>query len=63
MIENGDNGKVLSEALGISETTFSLKLNGKNGSDFNHREITLIVDRYNLDPNAIAAIFFDNKVS
>ncbi len=63
MAEHGDTGKTLAEHLGISETTFSMKLNSKGGADFNHKEITLIVNKYKLDPNKIASIFFENKVS
>jgi len=58
MMEHGDTGKMLAKHLGITEVTFSAKLNNKNGYDFNHKEITMIVDKYKLDPERIAAIFF-----
>lgn len=53
----GDTGTSLAEYLGISRSTFSLKLNNRE-SEFNQGEIAKIKDRYKLTPQKIDAIFF-----
>lgn len=59
----GDTGTSLSIFLGIARSTFSAKLNETNGAEFTQSEITNIKNRYELDPDEIAEIFFDKKVS
>lgn len=54
---NGDTAGTLSEAIGISRQTFSLKINDK-GSEFTQSEITSIKNRYKLTPEQIDNIFF-----
>jgi len=63
MILHGDTGTSLSEYLGISQATFSLKINGKRNSEFTQKEIQAIKDKYNLTPEEVDSIFFDVKVS
>ena len=62
MAEYGDNGNLLSAAIGITSTTFSAKKNEKNGSEFTQSEIMAIKTRYNLTAEQVDAIFFDKKV-
>ena len=54
---HGDTGGRLAEYLGVSGTTFSHKLNGKN-TEFTQSEIAKIVARYNLSAEVIVSIFF-----
>lgn len=63
MAKHGENGKILSAALGISEVTFSLKKNEKNGAEYTQGEIMQIKTRYKLTASQVDAIFFDKKVS
>lgn len=63
MVENRENGKILSEALGISQQTFSAKINEKNGNGFTQPEIMFIKNRYNLSSEQLDSIFFKQKVS
>lgn len=58
---HGDTGGSLAEYLGISRSTFSLKINGN--ADFTQREITLIKRKYSLTASEIDCIFFDLEVS
>lgn len=53
----GDTGASLADALGISGTTFSMKLCGHR--DFTMREIDAIKRRYDLTAEALEAIFFN----
>lgn len=53
---NGDTQEELAEYLGITNSTLSFKINGKN--DFLRAEIQLIKQRYNLTPQEIDQIFF-----
>jgi DNA-binding XRE family transcriptional regulator len=59
MTLHGDTNKDLAELLGISEQSFSSKIN-ENGTEFKQGEITKIKDKYNLSPVEVDAIFFDN---
>lgn len=63
MIENGENAKILSEAMGISQQTFSAKINEKKSSRFTQPEIMFIKHRYNLSSDLLCSIFFEAKVS
>lgn len=63
MALNGDNQKDLSEFLGITEQTFSRKLNENNDNGFSQSEIKKIVQKYKLDADQISQIFFSSEVS
>lgn len=63
MVLHKDTGKSLSDFLGISEQSFSQKINEKNGKGFNKKEIQMIAQRYELSPSDIVSIFFTNLVS
>ncbi len=52
----GDTGASLAEHLGISQNTFSLKLNGD--AVFTQPEIQKIKEKYNLTSEEIDQIFF-----
>ena len=62
MVLYGDNGGTLSEALGISRSTFSVKIN-ESGAEFTQSEIMVIKERYNLTPEEVMDIFFNHEVS
>ncbi len=57
MLRNKERGGDLAKALGITDATFSNKLNA-NGAEFTQREITTIKERYNLTPERVVEIFF-----
>ena len=59
----GDTGGSLAEALGISRSTFSTKLNESNGAECTQGEIGVIKRRYGLSAKEIDLIFFTEKVS
>lgn len=62
IIRYGDTYSSLANALGISLTALSYKMNAKvNG--FTQKEIQMIVDRYNLSAEAIKRIFFTHEMS
>lgn len=46
MVLNNDTGKTLSQYLGISEQTFSMKLNEKHGRSFTKDEVEAISNKY-----------------
>jgi DNA-binding XRE family transcriptional regulator len=58
MALHGDTNKDVAELLGISEQSFSCKIN-ENGTEFKQGEITKIKDKYNLSPAEVDSIFFD----
>lgn len=58
MALNQDNGSKLSEALGISHSRFSMKLNSKDGAEFTQGEIHAIKTRYKLSADEVDDIFF-----
>lgn len=60
---HGDTGGTLSDALGIARSTFSAKINEKDGAEFTQTEIAAIKGRYQLSPEALDAIFFNHEVS
>lgn len=60
---HGDTGTDLAKVLGIARSTFSLKLNEVNGSEFTKGEITKIKDRYDLTAKEVVDIFFSSEVS
>lgn len=63
MVLHGDSGRSLSKYLGISETTFSTKLNRWRGSEFTQGEIQAIKDKYELTAEDVDSIFFGQEVS
>ena len=58
MVLHGDTGRSLSGFLGITEQTFSVKMNEKDGNEFNKTEISKIKSRYALTPEQLVSIFF-----
>lgn len=58
MALHGDTNKDVAELLGISEQSFSSKIN-ENGTEFKQGEIIKIKDKYNLSPAEVDSIFFD----
>ena len=55
---HGDRNEDLAEAIGISQSRFSAKLNATDGAEFTMGEIRMIKDRYNLTSEEIDEIFF-----
>ena len=51
-IENGIKHKDVAYYLGITEQTFSAKIN-KNGQDFTLSQVRKICSKYKLDPNIV----------
>lgn len=60
MALHGDTDKVLASILNTSRVTISNKMLQK--TPFTIDEVKTIADRYNLDPQQVWDIFFDNKV-
>lgn len=56
MAKYGDNNQDLAQALGITSTAFSLKINSKRA--FTLKEIQVMKDRYDLSGDDITRIFF-----
>ena len=63
MVANNDTAQNLSKEMNISEQTFSYKINEKDGKEFGASEIGFFIRRYNLDPNKLVEVFFNQKVS
>lgn len=63
IVLNGDTCEQLASEMGMSSTTFSIKLNEKNGRSFNQPEIAFIKRKYKLSPQDIDNIFFREEVS
>lgn len=61
MVENGDTLKDLSNALDISSTSCSMKVNQIR--DFTITELSRIKRRYNLTAEEFEEIFFTEEVS
>lgn len=61
MIANHDTQVKLAEALGLSQSGISDRINGK--VDFKLSEINFIIQRYRLTPSESNAIFFADFVS
>lgn len=59
MVLHDDTNGTLAEALGISQQSFSAKLNETNGAEFNQGEISKIRSRYNLSDEKVVSIFFN----
>lgn len=60
--KNGDVQSDLAEYMGVSYVTLNKKINSR-GSEFTQGEIASIKERYNLNMDELAAIFFDANVS
>lgn len=60
MARFGDRQMDLAEALGLSRTRLSQKINEHNGAVFNQPEINIIRQRYKLSDAEICNIFFAN---
>lgn len=58
MVLHGDTNASLAEFLGITERSFSGKIN-ENGTEFKQNEIALIRKRYNLSDEQVCDIFFN----
>ncbi len=63
MVLFGDNNTTLGQFLGLAYQTVSAKINNTNGAEFTQGEIMKIKNRYNLNPQEVDEIFFNNKVS
>lgn len=59
----GDTQASLADALKISTSRLSAKINQWNGADFRQKEIRIIKERYQLTGSEIDDIFFEFKVS
>ena len=59
MVLHDDTNGTLAEVLGISQQSFSAKLNETNGAEFNQGEISKIRSRYNLSDEKVVSIFFN----
>ena len=59
MALHGDTNKDLADELGLTEQSVSCKIN-ENGTEFKQGEIKRIKNRYNLSPEEVDAIFFDD---
>lgn len=57
MVLHGDTNVQVAAYLGISEQSFSNKIN-ENGTEFKQSEIALIKTRYNLSAEMVDRIFF-----
>lgn len=63
MALNNDTGKTLSEYLDVSEQTFSMKMNEKDGREFTKPEIEKIAKRYSMTAEQVISVFFTSIVS
>ena len=59
---NGDTGADIAHFLGITRSTFSLKINAR-GAEFTQGEILAMKSRYNLTAEDVDRIFFTRKCS
>lgn len=62
MIKNGDTQQKLAEALGMTLSRLSERINGR-GTEFRQSEIQTIKIRYSLTDEEVADIFFDESVA
>lgn len=61
MLANNDTQKELADALGLSQSGISDRINGN--VDFRQSEINQIILRYKLNMSDVREIFFDQEVS
>jgi len=62
IVANDGSQKVLADAMGLSLSRFSAKLN-EQGGEFTKSEIEFIRDRYKLSRKQVMDIFFTKSVS
>jgi len=60
---HGDTQSDLAEALNISLARCNAKINEYNGAEFTQGEISIMRNRYHLEPQEVDNIFFAPKVS
>jgi transcriptional regulator with XRE-family HTH domain len=60
---HGETLKDLADAIGMSRSAFSLKLNERTDSGFTQPEIKQIKDHYNLSAEDVDLIFFADLVT
>lgn len=58
MAKHAETGRLLSLAMGISEQTFSSKMNGRDGAEWNATELAFFKKRWELNADRFEAIFF-----
>ena len=58
IVKNNETQAVVAEALGISLSRLNAKINEREGAEFTQGEIQFFIDRYNLTPDDVTAIFF-----
>ena len=58
-----DTAETLATAIGIANSTLSVKMNSYNGAEFTQGEIRKIKDRYDLTAEEVDLIFFAAEVS
>lgn len=63
MLRHEENGDQLASYLGISRQSLSNKLSENNNSDFTQKEISKIIEHYNLSAERAMEIFFANNAS
>lgn len=56
--ESGDTQREVSKVLGITESTLSLKVNGR--ADWRASEITALAERYGLTPEEVTEVFLSS---
>lgn len=59
----GDSQSDLAVAIGVSLARLNAKINETGGAEFSQSEIRKIKERYALNNNDIASIFFNDAVS
>lgn len=59
MREYGDTQREVAKLLGITESTMSLKVNGK--AEFKASEIAVLSERYALTPEEVSQVFLSGK--
>ena len=57
MVLHGDKNEDLARILSVSPQRFSMKINEKDGAQFNQNEIALIKERYSLNAEDLDNIF------
>lgn len=63
MVAHGETQADLAEAIGISPSRLSAKINGWHCATFSQNEIMKIKKHYSLAPNEIVNIFFAEETS
>lgn len=62
IVRHGETSAILAKYLGVTDATFSNKLNGKN-AEFTQSEIGAIKSRYCLSNDRVVEIFFASEMS